>query len=111
MSLEKLNFNIVLRINRCAHELYRRRDKNSGTRACPACNKVLISRIHLCGDVVAGTMADPTAIETNHATATLNANNTNGVRSIYRSNLSLASLSLRASSLTINSECHATSSV
>lgn len=30
---------------------------------------------------------------------------------VYRSNLSLTSLSLRASSLTIDSECHATSSV
>lgn len=30
---------------------------------------------------------------------------------LYRSNLSLASLTLRASSLTIDSECHATSSV
>lgn len=36
---------------------------------------------------------------------------TAATRSLHRSNLSLASLNLRASSLTINSECHATSSV
>lgn len=75
---------------RCAHEILKRRDKNS-SRACPACDKILSSRLHLCDD--AGGIKN-TKIE-----------------KIYRSNLSLASLSIRASSLTIDTECHATSSV
>ncbi|EDW83590.2 uncharacterized protein Dwil_GK13691 [Drosophila willistoni] len=33
---------------RCAHEFLRRRDKNTPTRSCPACNKLLNSRLHLC---------------------------------------------------------------
>lgn len=79
---------------RCANEILRRRDKNS-SRACPACNKVLSSRLHLCGDGQAGT-SDKKKLTS---------------ETIYRSNLSLASLSIRASSLTIDSECQATSSV
>lgn len=39
------------------------------------------------------------------------ASGASSTRPLYRSNLSLASLTLRASSLTIDNECHATSSV
>ncbi|KAG4075266.1 hypothetical protein HA402_003057 [Bradysia odoriphaga] len=87
---------------RCAHEVYRRRDKNSLGRSCPACKKLINSRLHLCGDEP----DEVIDIAENNNILKISA-----PRSIYRSNLSLASLSLRASSLTINSECHATSSV
>lgn len=84
---------------RCAHEILKRRDKNS-SRACPACNKILSSRLHLCSDTAAAGGQNGCTSE-----------NLTKTEPIYQSNLTLASISLRASSLTIDSECHATSSV
>lgn len=162
---------------RCAHEIFRRREKGV-SRACPACNKVLSSRLHLYAestasvasgvgvgvagvaasnnntDTLASIPAAPTIINAtptsiNNCAALVggsdafnNNNNNNNIglgvpcinaknntlsaippgdstallltsspSTLYRSNLSLASLSLRASSLTIDSERHATSSV
>ncbi|XP_055383882.1 43 kDa receptor-associated protein of the synapse homolog isoform X2 [Condylostylus longicornis] len=152
-SLEALPCAHILH-SRCAHEILRRRDKTA-SRACPACNKVLSSRLHLCGDTTSagggtnvsnylnndisynGIINGNSNIAGNSSIINNNVNNgsiqhlneLNGIsttiptidsaalllnsspRPLYRSNLSLASLSLRASSLTIDSECHATSSV
>ncbi|XP_030379611.1 43 kDa receptor-associated protein of the synapse homolog isoform X2 [Scaptodrosophila lebanonensis] len=143
---------------RCAHDIMRRRDKNTPTRSCPACNKVLSSRLHLCG--TGGANAENESTDGGSAaTVTLNANGlavegflglhneallplpvrgnesavfcnglnnksmpsiesttllltaNNSPKAVYRSNLSLASLSMRASSLTIDSDRNATSSV
>ncbi|KAI8036417.1 hypothetical protein M5D96_010722 [Drosophila gunungcola] len=126
---------------RCAYEILRRRDKNT-PRSCPACNKLVSSRIHLCGSA-------PVESESTDGgsavTVTLNANalSVDGLlgmnsdillpsvafchvnkpavdtesstllspKGMYHSNLSLASLSMRASSLTIDSGQNATSSV
>ncbi|XP_018796397.1 PREDICTED: 43 kDa receptor-associated protein of the synapse homolog isoform X1 [Bactrocera latifrons] len=145
---------------RCAHDLLRRREKGP-SRACPACNKLLSSRLHLCGNESScgpGNDSGPTntlntndaasdgllAIDTVDIMAPLctangrvirNSNEktiicngltsaatnvdstslllttTSSPKPLYRSNLSLASLSLRASSLTIDSARNATSSV
>lgn len=92
---------------RCAHEIFRRRSDKTVSRACPACNKILSSRLHLCGEnsnIIDNTGSMPRSSASYVASS-------DGRGSLYRSNLSLASLSLRASSLTINSDCHATSSV
>lgn len=144
----------------CAHDLLRRREKGA-SRACPACNKLLSSRLHLCGNESScgpGGGSGPTnslnindtaadgllTIDTGDIMPPLCAANgrvvynsnektiiCNGLTSaapnvdstalllttnsspkpLYRSNLSLASLSLRASSLTIDSSRNATSSV
>ncbi|EDV90981.1 43 kDa receptor-associated protein of the synapse [Drosophila grimshawi] len=154
---------------RCAHEIFRRRDKNIASRSCPACNKLLSSRLHLCGNEssVASNENENDNFDDGESmtTMTLNANglamdgfislnsetllplpaplaapsaNGSGVfcsnslkdksmpsidstallltanaspKTVYRSNLSLASLSMRASSLTIDSSRNATSSV
>ncbi|XP_034486305.1 43 kDa receptor-associated protein of the synapse homolog [Drosophila innubila] len=147
---------------RCAHEIWRRRDKNTPARSCPACHKLLNSRLHLCGS---GSTAENENFDgSSVTTVTLNANglaldgfmglNADSVlplplplparttnesavfcsglknksmpsiestallltsnaspKAVYRSNLSLASLSMRASSLTIDSARNATSSV
>ncbi|XP_022217414.2 43 kDa receptor-associated protein of the synapse homolog isoform X1 [Drosophila obscura] len=138
---------------RCAHEIMRRRDKNGPARSCPACNKLLNSRLHLCGGGSVPVVGENESIDGGSAiTVTLNANalsvdgllamksealssqsrSVNGSsvfcninktmpgvsiqnatllspKALYHSNLSLASL--RASSLTIDSERNATSSV
>lgn len=108
------NFFFLFFKNRCAYDLYRRRDKNT-PRSCPACNKILASRVHLCDDGDGGAAVPIAAAHITDPVININSTNSqlNGSipRPVYRSNLSLASLSLRASSLTINSECHATSSV
>lgn len=153
-TLEVLSCSHILHA-RCARNLYRRRDKNivsadgssgGGSRACPACNKLVASRSRLCEtdddeeEEYAKQMLNALAIlADNHqsggsstrlastighrpmpkTTTTTRpphrAGSVGGLnattRSMHRSNLSLASLNLRASSLTINSECHATSSV
>lgn len=157
---------------RCAQELIRRKEKGT-PRACPACNKVLSSRLHLCStnnnssttlnpnslaqDGILSTMeshtdllmlprishtnpscAQGTLLSSNpstsivktcyndtanlgngfkplhsdaESTSLLLANNSSSPKPVYRSNLSLASLSLRASNLTIDSGRNATSSV
>lgn len=123
---------------RCAHEIYRRPRDKAANRACPACNKILSSRLHLCSDtngtVCANNENGLNLPNGNVSTAMLNdidgiistnekehsanlihpmttASGSSSTRPFFRSNLSLASLTLRASSLTIDSECHATSSV
>lgn len=156
----------------------RRKDKGA-PRACPACNKVLSSRLHLCSSNIDGSNNSSTTLNPNslardsilatmdshnelftlprmsntnsssaqvtlinnpsasivktcysensniyggikqqqqqhsnaESTSLLIANNSNSPRPVYRSNLSLASLSLRASNLTIDSGRNATSSV
>ncbi|KAH8418142.1 hypothetical protein KR009_000694 [Drosophila setifemur] len=126
---------------RCAYEIMRRRDKNS-SRSCPACNKLLSSRLHLCGsapipaestdggsaitvalnanvlsiDGLLGIKSDtlltqPVFSNVNKMTPEFNNSTLLSPKAIYHSNLSLASLSMRASSLTINSGQNATSSV
>ncbi|XP_046801315.1 43 kDa receptor-associated protein of the synapse isoform X2 [Lucilia cuprina] len=164
---------------RCAQELIRRKDKGA-PRACPACNKVLSSRLHLCSTNIDGSNNSSSTLNPNslardsilatmdshndlftlqrmsntnpssaqvtlinnpsasivktcysentniygglkqqppqqhsnaESTSLLLANNSNSPRPVYRSNLSLASLSLRASNLTIDSSRNATSSV
>lgn len=133
-TLEALSCSHILHA-RCARELYRRRDKSSGgsKRSCPACNKLVASRTRLCDDeddddeALLMQLNDGTALaialaahqQQQHQRGPSTANtlpaiggaNGTASRSVHRSNLSLASLNLRASSLTINSECHATSSV
>ncbi|XP_017062767.1 43 kDa receptor-associated protein of the synapse isoform X2 [Drosophila eugracilis] len=123
---------------RCAYEILRRRDKNA-SRSCPACSKLVSSRTHLCGIVpVEGESTNGVAIALN-ANA-LSVDGLLGINSdvllpsttichvnkpalvtenssllspkvIHHSNLSLASLSMRASSLTIDSGQNITSSV
>ncbi|KAH8283421.1 hypothetical protein KR054_012261 [Drosophila jambulina] len=133
---------------RCAYEILRRRDKNT-QQTCPACNKLMSSRLQLGGSTngseVLPAEADSTdgggssVINTNvlsvdglfginsdillPSTVFCNMNqsmpsDTENVtlimspKTIYHSNLSLASLSMRASSLTIDSDRqNATSSV
>jgi len=133
--------NLHVSFCRCAYEILRRRDKNT-PRSCPACNKLVSSRTHLCGTL-------PVESESTDGgsavTVTLNANalSVDGLLGItsdillpsapfshvnkpaldnencsllspkvmYHSNLSLASLSMRASSLTIDSGQNVTSSV
>ncbi|XP_026470476.1 LOW QUALITY PROTEIN: 43 kDa receptor-associated protein of the synapse homolog [Ctenocephalides felis] len=86
---------------RCAHDILRRRDKRR-TRACPACNKNLGSRLQLCQDEIFSIGASPPVVMSPPL-----------ITSANRSRLSLNAdtLSLRASSLTMNSDCQATSSV
>ena len=176
-----INFTGILILFRCAQELMRRKEK-SAPKACPACNKVLSSRLHLCNtnndgsnnnsatlnpnnlarDSILPTLDPHTELftlprvsNTNPSTAQVTllnnpsasivktcyneninlynglkqqhqlqpqhsnaestslllSNNTNSPKPVYRSNLSLASLSLRASNLTIDSGRNATSSV
>ncbi|XP_032290141.1 uncharacterized protein [Drosophila virilis] len=144
---------------RCAHEIFRRRDKSISARSCPACNKLLSSRLQLYGNEIT---AETENFDGDGARiATLNANGLNldgfmslnsetllplptrasgnesavfcnglqnksipsiantallltanaSPNAVYRSNLSLASLNMRASSLTIDSGRNATSSV
>ena len=100
-SLEALPCAHILH-HRCAQEILRNRDK-SNPRQCPACNHLFNSNLHLCAKLP--TDNDEIINDTllSHA---------NSIRPAYRrSNLSLASLNLRASSLTINSDCNITSSV
>ncbi|XP_044779440.1 uncharacterized protein LOC120285206 [Drosophila simulans] len=126
---------------RCAYEILRRREKNA-PRSCPACNKLISSRTHLCGSVPVeseSTNRGGTAASTFN-TNSLSVDGLLGINSdillpsaafcyvqnpaldtensallspkvIYHSNLSLASLSMRASSLTIDSGQNVTSSV
>lgn len=92
-SLEALPCAHILH-HRCAQEILRNRDKNN-PRQCPACNHLFNSNLHLCAKL-------PTENDDN-LVLTL----ANSIRPAYRrSNLSLASLNLRASSLTINSDCN-----
>nr|CAD7450299.1 unnamed protein product [Timema bartmani] len=83
-SLEALPCSHILHA-RCAHEILKRRDKKK-KRLCPDCHRSVSSRLYLYCE-------DPHAMNQQH-----------------RSTFSLASLSLRASSLTLNSH-QATSSV
>lgn len=98
-SLEALPCAHILHM-RCAHEVLRNRD-----RQCPACSHNLFnSNLHLCAKI-----PDDNGDEIINDNLLTTANS---IRPPYRrSNLSLASLNLRASSLTINSECNVTSSV
>jgi hypothetical protein len=101
-SLEALPCAHILH-SRCAQEILRNRDKNN-PRQCPACNHLFNSNLHLCAKL------PPESDEIINDTLLSHANS---IRPAYRrSNLSLASLNLRASSLTINSDCNnVTSSV
>lgn len=94
-SLEALPCAHILH-HRCAQEILRNRDK-SNPRQCPACNHLFNSNLHLCAKM--STDNDQILPNTLLMDATT-------IRPAYRrSNLSLASLTLRASSLTINSDC------
>ncbi|TMW46627.1 hypothetical protein DOY81_008292 [Sarcophaga bullata] len=179
-SLEALPCAHILH-SRCVQELMRRKEKGA-PRACPACNKVLSSRLHLCSTNNDGSNNNSATLNPNNltrdsilptldphtelftlprvsntnpssaqvtllnnpsasivktcynentnlynglkqqhqlqpqhsnaeSTSLLLSNNTNSPKPVYRSNLSLASLSLRASNLTIDSGRNATSSV
>lgn len=89
---------------RCAQEILRNRDKNN-PRQCPACNHLFNSNLHLCAKL-------PTDNdEILNDTLLTSAHSIRPAAAYRRSNLSLASLNLRASSLTINSDCNVTSSV
>lgn len=92
---------------RCAHEILRCRDKNN-PKQCPACNQMFNSNLHLCTKLP-DEDEDPTDSLLRSTAATTVAGAIGAP--VYRSNLSLASLNLRASSLTINSDCNVTSSV
>ncbi|XP_034112094.1 43 kDa receptor-associated protein of the synapse homolog [Drosophila albomicans] len=142
---------------KCAHEIWRHRDKNAPMRSCPACHKILNSHLHLCenGSGPENDNFDQSSLSLNangfnlDGFITLNPENVlpplpnqtakessvmfcNGLKNksmpsientvflstspyaakaVYRSNLSLASLSIQASNLTIDSERNATSSV
>ncbi|XP_060661165.1 43 kDa receptor-associated protein of the synapse homolog [Drosophila nasuta] len=142
---------------KCAHEIWRHRDKNAPMRSCPACHKILNSHLHLCenGRGPENDNFDQSSLSLNangfnlDGFITLNPENVlpplpnqtakessvmfcNGLKNksmpsientvflstspyaakaVYRSNLSLASLSIQASNLTIDSERNATSSV
>ncbi|KAH8376048.1 hypothetical protein KR093_010968 [Drosophila rubida] len=144
---------------RCAHEIWRRRDKNAPMRSCPACHKLLKSHLHLCesGTGTQNENFDTSSLSFNangftlDGLITLNSESVvppplpnrsanesssmfcNGLKnksmpsiessampsmnanispkSVYRSNLSLVSLSMQESSLTIDSGRNATSSV
>ncbi|EDW10908.1 43 kDa receptor-associated protein of the synapse homolog isoform X1 [Drosophila mojavensis] len=163
-SLEALPCAHILH-TRCAQEIFRRRDKNLSSRSCPACNKLLSSRLQLYGhnesasesencdedsartvalnahglnlDGFLNTLNSEALLPTMHTLPARSINNDtavfcNGLKNrsvpsientdllltanaspsaIYRSNLSLASLSMRASNLTIDSGRNATSSV
>lgn len=137
---------ILFYVFRCAYEILRRRDKNT-QRSCPACNKLMNSRMHLSGSG-SGVIPAETDSTDGGGSSAVNANvlsvdglfginsdillpstvfcninrsmplDTENVtlimspKTMYHSNLSLASLSMRASSLTIDSDRqNATSSV
>ncbi|XP_032308042.1 43 kDa receptor-associated protein of the synapse homolog isoform X2 [Drosophila ananassae] len=128
---------------KCAFDVMRRRDQNA-PRSCPACNKLLSSRLHLCSSVPTGVESESSdggnavtvdiksnvlsidgLLEINSETILPSSVFTNvnkpvqdnenitflSPKVMYNSNLSLASLSMRASSLTIDSAENATSSV
>lgn len=94
---------------RCAHEILRPRDKNS-SRQCPACSDhhLLNSNLHLCNKLP--TESDEIIVDNDNILSGTSATLPASLRPpFYRSNLSLASLNLRASNLTINSDCNVTS--
>ncbi|XP_037955692.1 43 kDa receptor-associated protein of the synapse homolog [Teleopsis dalmanni] len=138
---------------RCAHELIRKREKGSN-RACPACNKLINSHLHLCSpennrsmqnnilnsnlQINTAELIPPLYINESeddndnnsivytdnifcNGLSTNTSNNScsniliSAKRDIeeptHRSNLSLESLSMHASSLNVNSGKNATSSV
>ncbi|XP_043069487.1 43 kDa receptor-associated protein of the synapse isoform X2 [Drosophila bipectinata] len=128
---------------KCAFDVMRRRDKNA-SRSCPACNKLISSRMHLCSSVPTAVESEstdggsavtvdiksnllsidglleidsetflPSSIFTNKNKPVPDNENLTFLspKVMYNSDLSLASLSMRASSLTIDSAQNATSSV
>ncbi|XP_017853710.1 43 kDa receptor-associated protein of the synapse isoform X2 [Drosophila busckii] len=112
-SLEALPCSHILHA-RCAHEIMRRRDKGAPTRSCPACNKLLNSRMNISTkDNAELGFANFVGVEDVHTIndSALLLTSNESPKAVYRSNLSLASLSMRASSMTIDSVQNATSSV
>lgn len=99
-SLEALPCAHILH-HRCAQEILRNRDKNN-PRQCPACNHLFNSNLHLCAKLPTDGDGDGDEILNEILLSHANSIRPAG----RRSNLSLASLNLRASSLTINSDCN-----
>lgn len=97
-SLEALPCAHILH-HRCAQEILKNRDKNN-PRSCPACNHLFNSNLHLCAKL-------PTDGDGDEILNEILLSHANSIRPAgQRSNLSLVSLNLRASSLTINSDCN-----
>lgn len=103
-SLEALPCAHILH-HRCAQEILRNRDK-SNPRQCPACNHLFNSNLHLCARLPNENDEILNDTLLSHANSIRPARVSTLDGAYRRSNLSLASLNLRASSLTINSDCN-----